>query len=91
MSAKATSAPFDAADYLETPEDIAAYLSAVIEDGDEGVLLAALDDISRAAQRIMPKESAIQPNEQTEPSLAHITTLLHTLGFELSLRRRRAA
>jgi len=91
MSAKATSAPFDAADYLETPEDIAAYLSAVIEDGDEGVLLAALDDISRAAKRIMPAQTASQPNGENMPDLAHLSILLHALGFELSLRRRRAA
>jgi DNA-binding phage protein len=91
MSAEATSAPYDAADYLETPEDIAAYLGAVIEEGDERVLLAALEDVSRAAQRIMPEESAIQPDGQAEPSLARITALLHTFGFELSLRRKRAA
>lgn len=39
---------FDAADYLNTREDIAAYLNAVLEDGDAALLAAALGDIARA-------------------------------------------
>ena len=37
-----------AAETLETKEDIAAYLDAVLEDGDPGLLKAALGDIARA-------------------------------------------
>jgi probable addiction module antidote protein len=40
---------WDAADTLETKEDIAAYLDAVLEDGDLDLLKAALGDIARAA------------------------------------------
>jgi probable addiction module antidote protein len=40
--------PWDAADSLETREDIAAYLDAVLEDGDPDLLKAALGDIARA-------------------------------------------
>ena len=39
---------WDAADTLETKEDIAAYLDAVLEDGDPDLLKAALGDIARA-------------------------------------------
>lgn len=39
---------WDAADILETREDIAAYLDAVLEDGDPDLLNAALGDIARA-------------------------------------------
>ena len=39
---------WDAADYLKTREDIAAYLNAVLEDGDPDLLKAALGDIARA-------------------------------------------
>ncbi|WKZ12838.1 MAG: putative addiction module antidote protein [Gammaproteobacteria bacterium] len=39
---------YDAADYLKTDADIAAYLDAVIEDGDPALLAAALGDIARA-------------------------------------------
>ena len=43
---KATS--WDAADYLETETDIAAYLNAAFEDGDTPVIAAALGDVARA-------------------------------------------
>ena len=40
--------PFDAANYLTSEEDIAAYLSVVMQDGDPALLGAALGDIARA-------------------------------------------
>ena len=40
--------PWDAADTLQSKEDIAAYLDAVLEDGDPELLKAALGDIARA-------------------------------------------
>ena len=40
-------AGWDAADYLETEADIAAYLNAALEDGDASVVAAALGDIAR--------------------------------------------
>ena len=39
---------WDAAEHLETAEDMAAYLDAALEDGDAGVIVAALGDIARA-------------------------------------------
>ena len=39
---------FDAADYLETPEDIALYLEAAFEDGDPGRIAAAFGAVARA-------------------------------------------
>lgn len=38
---------WDAADYLRTETDIAAYLNAALEDGDASVVAAALGDIAR--------------------------------------------
>lgn len=40
--------PWDAADHLNTRADIAAYLDAVLEDGDPDLLKAALGDIARS-------------------------------------------
>ena len=40
--------PWDPADHLTSPEAIAAYLEAVFEDGDPGLIAAALGDIARA-------------------------------------------
>jgi len=39
---------WDAADYLNTEEDMAAYLEAALEEGDAAVVAAALGDIARA-------------------------------------------
>ena len=43
-----TATNWDASKYLETEEDMAAYLNAALEDGDASVIAAALGDIARA-------------------------------------------
>lgn len=43
-----TTTKWDASEYLETEEDMAAYLNAALEDGDTSVIVAALGDIARA-------------------------------------------
>ncbi|MCE2970653.1 MAG: putative addiction module antidote protein [Burkholderiales bacterium] len=40
--------PFDAADYLDNEETIAAYLSAALEDDDPDLFLTAVNDVARA-------------------------------------------
>lgn len=45
---KSKTLPWDAAEYLETKEDMAAYLEAAIEEGDASLVAAALGDIARA-------------------------------------------
>ena len=40
--------PWDVAEYLETVEDIAAYLEAALEEGDPALVTAALGDIVRS-------------------------------------------
>jgi len=40
--------PFDAADYLETEEDVAEYLKLARETNDPQLLSAVLSDIARA-------------------------------------------
>jgi probable addiction module antidote protein len=39
---------FDAAEYLDSDDAVAQYLTAVMEDGDPALLAAALGDIARA-------------------------------------------
>ena len=38
----------DVVDYLKTEADIAGYLTAVLEDGDPALFVAAIGDIARA-------------------------------------------
>jgi probable addiction module antidote protein len=40
--------PFDVQDYLKTPAERAAYLEAVLEDGDADLIASGLGDIARA-------------------------------------------
>ena len=39
--------PWDAVEYLETPDDTIAYLEAAFEDGDPRVIAAAVGDVAR--------------------------------------------
>jgi probable addiction module antidote protein len=40
--------PFDAADYLDSDEAVAAYLSAALDDDDPDFFLTAVKDVARA-------------------------------------------
>ena len=40
--------PWNAADFLETEEDVVAYIEAVFDDGDPELIVAALGDIAKA-------------------------------------------
>ena len=42
------SEPFNVADYLSTPDDIAGYLNAILEDGEPALILSALRDVANA-------------------------------------------
>jgi DNA-binding phage protein len=53
--------PYDTADYLKTEGDIAAYLNAVMEDGDPELIAAALGDVARARARIAVKADSDCP------------------------------
>lgn len=46
--AKTQTQPWDAANHLETKEDIATYIKAVLEDGDPALIAATLGDIARS-------------------------------------------
>jgi probable addiction module antidote protein len=46
MSTKVT--PFDVSEYLKDEASIAAYLSAILEEGDPKLLLSAIGDIAKA-------------------------------------------
>jgi probable addiction module antidote protein len=50
---KTTTSPYDVAEHLRTPEEMAAYLEACIEeaDGDAALIAKALGDIARAQGR----------------------------------------
>lgn len=52
MSNRISMVPYDPVDYLKTPEDIAEYIHAAIEDGNEQVMLDMMQDVARAVMEM---------------------------------------
>jgi probable addiction module antidote protein len=86
-------APFAAADYLDSEEMIAAYLSAALEDENPDVFLAALADVAKARgiawvsqQTGLGRESlykALAPG--AKPRYETIRKLMRGLGVRLTV------
>ncbi len=87
---------FDAADYLETAEDIAEYLAASAEDGDPAALVAALGTVARARNMSqlardvgMTREGlykALSPGGN--PSFGTVAKVAAVLGVDIALKPR---
>ena len=85
--------PFDAANYLNSEEDIAAYLSVVMEDGDPALLGAALGDIARsrgmtqlARDTGLSRESLYKSlSGERAPNSDTLFKVIKALGFQLTL------
>ena len=88
---------WDAADYLETKEDIAAYLDAVLEDGDPELLKAALGDIARSkGMTDIAKAAGLARSNlykalspDGNPEFSTVAHVLKALGLRLSVARER--
>lgn len=88
-----TFAPFDTADYLNSIEDVAGYLEAVIEEGDDDstVIAQALGAIARsqnfseiARQAGMSREGLYKAlSSDGNPSLATVVKVARALGLRL--------
>ena len=86
-------APWDAADLLDSPEAIAAYLDAAVEEAqdDPSFLLTALDTVARAGNfSELAREIGISRKglykalgEEGNPSFATIWALLNQLGVRI--------
>lgn len=85
---------WDAAEHLETEEDMAAYLEAALEEGDTSLVAAALGDIARvkgmteiARKSGLGRESlykALSPDGN--PEFATILKVVEALGLKLHAR-----
>lgn len=92
--ARTKTMPFDAADYLETEEDMVAYLEAALEENDAAVVAAALGAIARAKGMTkvardagLGRESlykALSPGGN--PELATVMKVVKALGLSLHAR-----
>lgn len=86
---------FDAADYLDTPEDVALYLEGAFAEGTPALIAAALDDVARArgmsavAQEAGLTRDALSRalSEGNNPGLTTLIGVLKALGLRLSCER----
>ena len=89
---------FDAADYLKTDEDVAAYLEASAEDGDPAAMATALGTVARARNMSqlardtgMTREGiykALSPDGN--PAFATVARVARAMGFEIAFRPRQS-
>ena len=89
--------PWDAAEHLETAEDMAAYLDAALEDGDPAVVVAVLGDIARAKGMTQIAREAGLGRESLykalstggNPEFATILKVVRALGLQLRVEAAR--
>lgn len=85
--------PWDPADHLNTPEDIAAYLEAAFEDGDPQFIAAALGDAARstgmtniASTSGLGREGLYKAlSNEGNPAFATVLKVVQSLGLQLSV------
>jgi probable addiction module antidote protein len=91
--AKTTTTPYDAAEHLRTPEEMAAYLEATLEEakGDAALIAKALGDIARAKGMAQVARDAGLSREslykalsgERNPDFDTILRVVEALGLEL--------
>ncbi len=90
---KTATTPYDVAEHLRTPEEMAAYLEAAIEeaDGDAALIARALGDIARstgmsqvACDAGLSRESLYKAlSGDRNPSLDTVLRVVSALGMKL--------
>lgn len=89
--AKTTTRTWDAAEHLESDEDMAAYLEAALEEGDAALITAALGDIARAkgmteiaSKTGLGRESLYKAlSADGNPEFATVLKVVQSLGLKL--------
>jgi len=85
---------FKTSDYLNTPEDIAAYLNEVLEEEDPKLLMLALRNVADARGGISALSEQTGLNRESlyktlsgnrNPRIETINTILHALNLRLSV------
>ena len=87
------SRPFDVQNYLATPEDPAAYLDAILEEGDPSLIASGLGEIARAkgvtkfARQAGRSREAIYKGFAPggNPTLDMVAKATKTLGLRLTV------
>ncbi|MGQ3099910.1 MAG: addiction module antidote protein [Sphingopyxis solisilvae] len=90
---------FDAADYIETAEEVLFYLEAAMEGNDPKHIASALGDVARSkgmseiARKTGLGRQALYNalSENGNPTLETLMAVLDALGLELSVQPKKAA
>lgn len=96
MGRKATR--YDGVEYLETDEDMAAYLDAILEEGDPQLLSVALGDVAKAkGMTQLARESGVTRDglykalsSSGNPSFDTLAKVLSALGLRFGIKPARA-
>ena len=83
--------PFDAAEYLDSPEAIAAYLSEAFETNDPGFITEAIGTVARArGMSALAKDTGLSRenlykalSSEGHPEFSTVMKVLGLLGVEL--------
>lgn len=94
-----TTTKWDAANYLDSQEDIALYLEAAIAEDDPALLAAAIGDVLRtkgmteaAAATGVTRAGLYRGfSEEGDPKLSTFMTVLKHIGVEISLTPKKTA
>ena len=85
--------PWDAAEYLDNPEMIAAYLEAAFEDGDTALIATALGNVARAkGMTAVAREAGVTRDtlykalsETGDPRFSTLLNVIRALGLRLTV------
>ncbi len=87
-------AKWDTAEILDSPEMIAAYIDAILEDGDSKLIAAALGDVARSKgmSEIAKKTGVTREglykalSAEGDPKLTTFLSVIKSLGLRLSVK-----
>ena len=92
MIKKIKTYPWDISEHLRTEDEIAAYLSAVLEEGDTALFIAAVGDIAKArgmteiARKAGVSRSSLYHSlsGRGNPEFATMMSVINSLGVKLT-------
>ncbi|MDR2590155.1 MAG: putative addiction module antidote protein [Oscillospiraceae bacterium] len=93
MSKTTIISKWDTAEFLDTQEDINEYLQVAFESGDTRQITKALGNVAKAKGMMdIAKKTGLTRehlytslSENGNPTLQTLTTIINTLGFQLSI------
>ena len=96
---KIKTSPYDPAEYIETKEDVIAFLEGALEENDPEFLLKTIGYIARskgmariARELNLNREGLYKSFSPTgNPSFCTVAKVLDNLGFRLSIQQKEAS